>query len=50
VVFICSAAGGIVAPFAYKGEEAEQGYPTGIITTMVLQIVAIFVLVALRYI
>lgn len=35
-VFIFAALGGITAPFAFKGSEAAQGYPTGIITCLVL--------------
>lgn len=48
--YIFSTVGAVVAPFAYKGEEAAKGFPTGIITVLVFMIISVFVLIALRYV
>ncbi|OAL26720.1 hypothetical protein AYO22_04073 [Fonsecaea multimorphosa] len=35
MIFMISAVGGITGPFAFKGSEASEGYPTGMIILMV---------------
>lgn len=50
LVFVFSSAGGIIAPFTFKGSEASKGYPTGIITILTLMNLDILVLVGLLYV
>lgn len=47
MAFACSAIGGIVAPFAFKGTEAVEGYPTGMILCVSLLIACELALVLL---
>jgi MFS transporter, ACS family, allantoate permease len=40
MVFMFSSIGGITGPFAFKGSEAGEGYPTGMIILMVFMVAA----------
>lgn len=42
VIFIISNAGGIGAPFAFKGAQAAEGYPSGMIPLFCLTVIAEF--------
>lgn len=49
MVFMVSSIGGIGGPFAFKGSEAAEGYPTGMIILMVSMAAAEVSLAMLLY-
>lgn len=49
MVFMVSSVGGIGGPFAFKGSEATEGYPTGMIILMVSMAAAEVALAVLLY-
>jgi hypothetical protein len=51
IIVIVSNLGGFAGPFAYKGDEAAQNYPTGQISAIVLLVasLAAFILLSLYY-
>lgn len=40
MLFMVSGAGGIASPFVFKGSQAAAGFPAGMITVMVLIVLA----------
>lgn len=50
LIFTVSAAGSLGAPFAFKGSEAPEGYPSGMIPLFVLTVAAEVAFLVLLYV
>jgi hypothetical protein len=49
IIVIVSNLGGFAGPFAYKGDEAKENYPTGQISAIILLVASLVAFTLLRY-